>query len=92
MTTPIYDPWSSMSVTNDHGLRDWPSICDITDTYSGKLSVVKNTVGHWRMRPRTVICSAYSYGTIGALIDNFLWNIANSEVRSVLTYSVYVPV
>jgi len=73
MTTPIYDPWSLVLVHNDHGLQDGPSIWDITATYSGKLHVVINTVGHLTMRPRTVICGEYLYGTIGALIDNFLW-------------------
>jgi len=69
-----------VTVHDDHGLRCGSLMCDITDTYSGKFHVIINTVGHWRMRPRTVICSEYLYGTIGALINNFLWNIANSEV------------
>ena len=41
MTTPIHDPWSSVSVHNDHGLQDSPSIWGSIDTYSGKLHVVK---------------------------------------------------
>jgi len=62
MTTPIYDPWSSVTVQNDHGLQYGPSRL---------LTAEINTVGRWRMRPRTVICSEYLYGTIGALIHNF---------------------